>query len=272
MNGVTTAFWSMTINNPDETTMALLRQGYPDYMRELIYTQEEGKEGTPHIQAWLKLQRQQRLSFVKKLFPRGHFRAITTAEYDLNTKQYAQKKDETTRSAAVHKFNDPMLTVESVTKKVALRIINDAGPSLKPKGWTSAHIDMLRRVVEREMVTEDYKAAKMFVSSTYKQMWKQFGDEMVQCILNKQNEESEVEIPMTHTHTHTQAEKIFSPKGYNNDADFREDEESGSEGQDSTESPAEDGEGDDNGSGGTDEDYAEGFGDGFSETDSGSWS
>lgn len=119
---VTTAFWSMTVNNPDETTLALVRNGYPDYCREIVYTLEEGEEGTPHIQAWLKLQRQQRLSFVRKLFPRGHFKPLTNAEYVHNTKLYAQKDDETTRGAHVHVFHDPTGTVESLVKEVMEQI------------------------------------------------------------------------------------------------------------------------------------------------------
>ena len=273
MSDVMTAFWSMTINNPDETSLALVQQGYPDYMRELVYTHEQGKEGTPHIQAWLKLQRQQRLSFVKKLFPRGHFKPLCSAEYIENTKRYAQKNDETTRSASVHQFHDPILTVESVVKRVALRVLNDTGPRMRPKGFKPSDYDMLRRIVEREMVTEDYKYAKQFVSATYKSMWKQFAAEMIECMLNKQQQEEEarVDIP-THTHTHTQGEKIISPKRHNNAAEGEDSSQSqGSDSQEYTEGE-EDGEGDDNGSGFTDEDYSEGFSHGFSEASDKSWS
>ena len=76
---MTTAFWGFTINNYTDTDVALVQQGYPDYMRELVYTFEKGeKTGTPHIQGWLKLQRQQRASFVSKLFPRAHFCAVNS--------------------------------------------------------------------------------------------------------------------------------------------------------------------------------------------------
>ena len=47
MNGVTTAFWGMVINNYDETDMAMVHNGYPDYMRELIYTLEKGNQERP---------------------------------------------------------------------------------------------------------------------------------------------------------------------------------------------------------------------------------
>jgi len=56
------------------------------------------------------------------------------------------------------------------------------------------------------MVMEDYKMAKIFVSSTYTSMWKKFGHEMYACIFEKcqaEHEKSCVEKGHTHTHTHT---------------------------------------------------------------------
>lgn len=191
MNGVTTAFWGMTINNYDETDLALVQNGYPDHCREIVHTLEVGEEGTPHIQAWVKLQRQQRLSFVKKLFPRGHFKALTSDEYIANTKAYAQKLDDTAAAAAVHRFNDPLKTIETTMRKVIERMM-DVYEDVE-------ELDYARRAAERDMVLEDYKFAKIFVSATYKQMWKQFGHEMYQCVFD-----------MRHTHTHTHTDEKFS--------------------------------------------------------------
>lgn len=191
---VTTAFWSMTINNYDETSLALVRNGYPDYCREIIHTLEEGKEGTPHIQAWIKLQRQQRLSFVKKLFPRGHFKPLTSAEYVHNTKLYAQKNDETTKSAHVHVFHDPTGTLESLMKQVMLNIYKD----LQYETYSRGLLLEFRSRVEKRMVEEDYKNAKIFVSASYKSMWKEFGEAMYSCVVEK------------HTHTHTHTDEKFS--------------------------------------------------------------
>ena len=98
---MTTAFWGMVINNYDQTDLALVQQGYPDYIRQIVYTLEEGESGTPHIQAYIKLYRQQRLSYMKRLFPRGNFRALMAEEYKLNAQRYAQKLDVTARSPAV---------------------------------------------------------------------------------------------------------------------------------------------------------------------------
>lgn len=87
--------WAMTINNPDENDYILVRNPNTEHIREIIWTPEDA--GTPHIQAFIKLMRQQRLSFVKKLFPKAHFTPITNDVYMLNSRNYAQKDDETTR-------------------------------------------------------------------------------------------------------------------------------------------------------------------------------
>jgi len=185
-SGITTAFWSMTINNYDDNDLALVQNGYPDYMRELVWQLEEGEQGTPHIQAWIKLQRQQRLSFVKKLFPRGHFKPITSDVYIQNVKEYAQKNDDTKVAAAVHSFNDPMRTIETLMRKVIDRILDEYTDVIEREA--------ARVYAERDLVREDYKNAKIFVSATYKQMWKHFGGEMMACV---------AEMRHTHTHTHT---------------------------------------------------------------------
>jgi len=202
-----TAFWGMTINNYDETDLAMVQNGYPDHMRELVHTLEEGAEGTPHIQAWLKLKRQQRLSFVKKLFPRGHFKALVSAEYLENTKRYAQKLDATARSPATHKFYDPVHTIEGLVRKVITKAIEE---------WPDViELDEARTRVEADMVREDYSMAKIFVSATYKNMWKQFGHQMYECVFHeherKLREEHEAfRVSFAHTHTHTHRENKFS--------------------------------------------------------------
>lgn len=210
MSDITTAFWGMTINNYDETDLALVQNGYPDHMRELVYTLEEGKEGTPHIQAYLKLKRQQRLSFVKRLFPRGHFKALTNATYVENTKRYAQKLDSTARSAAVHKFNDPIHTIEGLVRLVINKMMDDC-PDVED-------LDDARKFVERWMVRDDYTMAKIFVSATYKQMWKQFGHDMYQAIFHQRQcklleEELSRRKSLEDTHTHTHDDEKFSRGG-----------------------------------------------------------
>jgi len=106
--------WSMVINNPSANDYALVTRGYPDYVREMIWTKEIGENGTEHIQAYVKLQRSQRMSFIKKLFPRGHFKSITRDEYSLNTKEYAQKDDETTAGQHRQVYNEPIPAADTL--------------------------------------------------------------------------------------------------------------------------------------------------------------
>jgi len=209
----TTAFWGMTINNYDEKDLAMVQNGYPDYCREIVHTLEAGKEtGTPHIQAWVKLQRQQRMSFMRKLFPGAtDFKALTNDEYIENTKRYAQKLDVTAQSAAVHQFFNPTGTIEALIPRVCQTMWNEF-PHAEDR--TDARI-----AAEKILVRENYRLAKIFVSATYKQMWKQFGSEILSAIAAKDEEKS------THTHTHTQAKKNISPRGITNDASCSGDEE-----------------------------------------------
>lgn len=229
MTGITTAFWSVTINNYDDKDLAIIRNGYPDYCREIVHTLERGENGTPHIQAWVKLQRQQRLSFVTKLFPGCHARPLTSDEYNENTKNYAQKLDATAESCAVHKFNDPMNTIESVVRKMAIKIV-EYQINLEDKGGCYDSIEHIRRETERDMVAlEDYKLAKIFISPVYRKMWNEFGMEILTFFTNKVREEKHKD-----THTHTHKDKKLSRQDTTTDGESSEErsfsEEEGSEG------------------------------------------
>ena len=193
----TTAFWGMTINNYDETDLALVRQGYPDYVRQIVYTLEKGESGTPHIQAYLKLFRQQRLSYVKKLFPRGSFKALMADEYKLNSQRYAQKLDDTAESPAVitnNPFPDPIVELTDVITTVRNELF--------------VHVNVLdiseRKAMEQIRLEEGWRVqhkpalAKFYVSTTYKAVKKEFW----------RNVWAHVETRDTHTHTHK--DNLFS--------------------------------------------------------------
>lgn len=210
----------MTINNYDSTDLALVQQAYPDHIRKLVYTLEEGTDGTPHIQAYIKMKRDCRLSHMKKLFPRGNFGFLPTSEYILNTERYAQKLDDTARSPAFITNGDPLHTIEGMVKQVVLRIIRDYDDN-------EEDLEVVKRRAERDLVLEDYTTAKIFVSSTYKQMWKEFGHDMLQG------------IRATHTHTHN--ENLFSHSLRHNNGEGRQesdkDEGGGQEGSNEASSP-----------------------------------
>lgn len=240
--GITTAFWSMTINNYDDNDLALVRNGYADYCREIVHTLEEGEEGTPHIQAWIKLQRQQRLSFVKKLFPRGHFKPLTSDEYIQNTKLYAQKNDDTTRSVSVHKFNDPIPAVDTLLYRVCSQVVETVPAEVWSCDWNGEKAFEVMERVESSMVAKEARLEKLFVSPTYERMKKKFWYQIFVRV-SKQLED-------THTHTHT-PEKNNRDIGIQTDGEGSEErsvsEEEGSDG----ESP--EGDSDSEGSSGSDE-------------------
>jgi hypothetical protein len=230
-----TAFWGMTINNYDETDLALVQQGYPDYVRQLVYTLEQGEEGTPHIQAYIKLYRQQRLSYVKRLFPRGNFQALVAEDYKLNAQRYAQKLDVTARSPAVitnNPFPDPVVELTSVIE-AAFKNFGDGSPYYQTKD------DEFHRMVfmeERARVVEKPSLAKFYVSATYKNIKKQFWRSIAEHIAHR----DEISEKSVHTHTHTHTQELFSrPEDITNihasRVTFEEpqvDEEDGIEGED----------------------------------------
>lgn len=114
--------WSMTLNNPTEEMMVLVRNPNQDYIRQLIWTAEE--ESTPHIQAYVKLIKQQRMSFIKKLYPGGHFQPISSAEYLRNAVDYAQKEDDTTRGAHVNTLADTIADPVYLLNRLVRTIID----------------------------------------------------------------------------------------------------------------------------------------------------
>jgi len=176
--------WGMVINNYDAKDLALLENAYPDHIRKLVYTKEVGAEGNPHIQAFIKMKRDVRLSHMKKLFPGAHFNYLDSLEYRKNAEAYAQKQDDTVDGPSVIVNGDPLHTIEGIIRTVCERIILD-----EPE---EPDLGLARYRIERYMVLEDYTMAKVFVSATYKAMWKQHGHEMYQNIFQ------------AHTHTHTQ--------------------------------------------------------------------
>lgn len=229
----TTAFWGFTLNNPTDDEMTILEHVAPEYLREIVWTPEIGADGTPHLQGWLKLHRQQRLSFMKKFLGRAHWVPLCSSEYIFNTKHYAQKHDDTAVGATIHRFYASNPTLESLLKRVVEKIIRTDLELVKRfsqpmtrlsntdlRSWTT-----MRREAEEEVVESDYRLAKILSSDVYMRMWKMFGRQMAYNIYTQNpeladdsddsEEEAEVEVP-THTHTHTQlAGSIISHNRHN---------------------------------------------------------
>jgi len=235
MTDITTAFWGMTINNYDSTDLALVQQGYPDFIRQIVYTLEEGETGTPHIQAYIKLYRQQRLSYVKKLFPRGNFKALLAEDYKLNAQRYAQKLDVTAQSPAVitnNPFPDPVVELTSVIES-AFSNFGDGTPY-----YQTSHSDFAAMVLQEEhaRVREKPSLAKFYVSAMYRSIKKEYWRSIAAFIADRK--ESETKSVDTHTHTHRE-EIISRPEDITNIharqvafADPEDDEEDGDSGED----------------------------------------
>jgi len=255
MGDFTTAFWGMTINNYDETDLALVKQGYPDYIRQIVYTLEKGDEtGTPHIQAYIKLNRQQRLSYVKKLFPRGSFKALTNDEYKLNAQRYAQKLDGTAQSPATitnNPFPDAVNELISVVEGAYKWYANDREwHELTKQDW-----DRMLHMEQHVRVREKPHLAKFYVSSQYKTIVKEYLFSIVEHVMRQ----SKIVENSGHTHTHTHRENLFS-QSVNIPIDAAEGSQEDS--SQCSEGSEEDSEGEDyeDGSGETDEGYSEGSG------------
>jgi len=183
----------MTINNPDENEMVLIRNPNSEYIRQLIWTAEEGEEGTPHIQAYVKLMKQQRMSFIKKLYPRGHFKSITSDEYKHNCHDYAQKNDDTTIGAHVITYNEQIPDVVQFLRKMLENSCgcdptNDNQPD-NAEAWMSHWYHpsaILARclVEEKKAVAKRPTVAKLLVSPTYTRVKKLYLREIIENIVN----------------------------------------------------------------------------------------
>lgn len=208
--------WRMTINNPDDTDLALIQQGYPDHIRQLVWTPEVGENGTPHIQAFIKMKRDCRLSHMRKLFPRGNFGFLDSSEYRLNSQRYAQKQDETAAGPSIITNHEPLVTIDAAVREVARRIAQEE---------STLHPAQVRKRVQDAMVTDDPTYARMFTSATYSNIWAKYEEQLLVWAKNSS----------THTHTHTDEEQSVIVDTYQDATSVHSDEEasSSSEGSDS---------------------------------------
>lgn len=204
-------YWSMTINNPTENDYVLVRNPNAKYIRELVWTPEEGEnEGTPHIQAWVRMQRNVTLTFMKRMFPRGSFKPCDKDGYNENVHQYAQKNDVTTRGPHTIRINDPLPSVERMLPEIyegVLGYLQKQQPHysreslLEAVDYRNAQRD--RTIVEGDLVRRHGPLyAKIFVSPIYEKLWAKFGFELFIHWRRTQLEEisQQVDIPTLDAH------------------------------------------------------------------------
>lgn len=267
-----TAFWSFTINNYTPTDLALVQQGYPDQVRQIVYTLERGEEkGTPHIQGYLRLHRQQRESFVRKLYPRAAFKGIASDEYNVNAQRYAQKLDHTAESPATitnNPFPDPVVELVSVIEEAFRRPDLNEYHHANPQSWEGGQPDNTTLLqwltqVEFDRVRRSPRLAKFYVSPMYRNVKKDYLHALKAHVfdLQKNNEqiqfnvstELEVTVPVfdpqntdthTHTHTHVQPAEEFSNELDIDNADEDEEEDDDEEAEDDSQASGTEHEGD----------------------------
>lgn len=204
-------YWSMTINNPDENDYLIVRNPNSKYVRELVWTQEVGEEGTEHIQAWLRLQRNQTLAFVKKIYPRGHFKHCDKDAYNENCHQYAQKNDETTVGNHHITINDPLPASDTLLYKVLeegfeLLMKHDSMAKLwYDEGGIKNVIPRINitrlytDVVERDMIMDKSGLEKIFISPAYEKMKAKYWREILIRIYKYKEDADLYDEKTTHT-------------------------------------------------------------------------
>jgi hypothetical protein len=186
--------WAFTINNPDENDYVLVRNPNEQYIREVVWTPEEAE--TPHIQGWLKLMRQQRLSFVKKLFPRAHWTPITNDVYNLNSRNYAQKDDETTQGRHTITVNPVVPDSIGFLTQLIGEYVEDAEPGidLADCGRISTYLNE----AERDHIADKPYLCKLVLSPIYtrakKHYWKEILDNRIQHYATSQEKQQDSEL------------------------------------------------------------------------------
>lgn len=89
MTSSTSKSWTFTINNYTESDIRKLTDLEKTY---LIYGQEVGESGTPHLQGFLILKKSSRMPALKKIFPTAHWEiakvACAAANYCLKDDNY----------------------------------------------------------------------------------------------------------------------------------------------------------------------------------------
>jgi len=202
----TATYWAYTLNNPDENETALVHSLYERAAHAIkanVFQHEVGAEGTPHFQGLVTLQKQQRLSFVRKLLPRAHWTPCTKAEHIENMKSYVQKRDDTSDGTTTHQqANPPVMDALSLLRKMIRDSLEGDGSLLsyddwKDKDWVpdgatrheymeyvrekqqddDGHWDHFRRHLKQDelsLVQDDPYNAKIFIQPAYTRLKKDF--------------------------------------------------------------------------------------------------
>lgn len=101
---------------------------FPEFIRECVWELEKGSNGTPHVQGFIRLKTQQRMSYLTKHFlARAHYTGLTTEEYKQNMKNYVQKQDATATSAVTQSRNTEPIIFPAVIPEMVVQEMMDMG-------------------------------------------------------------------------------------------------------------------------------------------------
>jgi len=194
-------YWSVTLNNPTAQDYLIARNPNEKYVRQFVWTPEEGKSGTPHIQGWLRCQRNMTRTAVSKLYPGAHLKPCDKDEYNERVHQYAQKDDPTTRGPHMITINDPLPSVERMLPEIYQYSLEGwigdhkgrAKLTLAENLENFSYIDVKgwRATAESCLVRERGPLyAKVFVSPVFEKLIKKFGEELFLHWKHKQLEDA----------------------------------------------------------------------------------
>jgi len=188
----------------------MIRNPNQKYVRECVWTLEQGEEtGTPHIQAWIRLQRNQTLSFMRKLYPGGHFKFCAKDEYNENTHQYAQKNDQTTVGQHIITLNDPLPSAEAVYYRICDLILEheEWDDVVGIRNWAKTFAtyganvpsSLLKQIcirshqIELDLVAKERGLEKILMSPTFERFKQFFPQTLFRLWTNKQTNKQEEE-------------------------------------------------------------------------------
>lgn len=165
-------FWGYTLNNYNEAELVLVRNP-PEFVREHVYTLEKGaEEGTPHVQGFLRLQKDQRMTYLKNYFlKRASWRPLPGDEYKENMRAYVQKQDETAASATHQVRNTDPLVYPAMIPELLVKEVYDVFEPFYD--WSTGYL-WWRDVDDtvKEMVNEEFVKLKRR-ESHWQELWRE---------------------------------------------------------------------------------------------------
>lgn len=120
-------FWRYTLNNHTDDEMRLIHDPPASVgIVHHVWTPERGENGTPHIQGYIKLRSQARMSHLKRHWlARANWGGLDSLEYRANTLKYVQKQDATATAATTQATNTTPLLYSAMIPELVMKWIHE---------------------------------------------------------------------------------------------------------------------------------------------------